>query len=112
MVAYHTLVPEFITTLGEDVGGDVRVLARWEFHATHGGWHVHTVCGDTDSLSVGIVKPLGTRRIPDDQSYHRHTSLLNNGYAMGDEIATAIACSLVRIARQTDMFVKDALPWV
>lgn len=76
LVAYHTLVPEFIATLAEEIGGDCRILARWEFHATHGGWHVHSVCGDTDSLSVGIVKPSGTKRIPAAKSYHRHKKCL------------------------------------
>src|SRR6478736_3401056 len=37
LVAYHTLVPEFIATVGEEVGGDCRVLVRWEFHGTHDG---------------------------------------------------------------------------
>lgn len=112
LVAYHTLVPEFIATLGEEVGGDFRILARWEFHAYHGGWHVHTVCGDTDNLSVGIVKPSGARRIPDARSYHRHMKMLNDGHAMSDAVATAIACSLVGIDLQPDIFVIDAMPWV
>jgi hypothetical protein len=112
LVAYHTLLPEFISTLGEEVGGDCRVLARWEFHATHGGWHVHSVCGDTDSLSVGIIKPLGMRRIPDGKSYHRHKKMLNDGHVMSDPVATAIACSLVSLAHQPDLFVKDAMLWI
>lgn len=111
LVAYHTMLPEFITTLGEEVGGDMRVLARWEFHGTHGGWHVHTVCGETDDLAVGIVKQLQTRRIPDATSYHRHMKMLNDGHVMGDAVATAIACSLVEVAQQPDMFVIDAMPW-
>ncbi|MER8487165.1 hypothetical protein NKI51_02285 [Mesorhizobium australicum] len=111
LVAYHALVPEFIVTLGEEVGGDCRVLARWEFHANHGGWHVHTVCGDTDSLSVGIVKPAGTRRIPESRSYHRHMKMLKDGHAMSEEVATAIACSLVGMEHQHDIFAKDAMPW-
>ncbi|NMG38982.1 hypothetical protein GRZ55_06990 [Chelativorans sp. ZYF759] len=112
MVAYHTLVPEFIVALGEDVSSDCRILARWEFHASHPGWHVHSVCGDTDGLSVGIVKPLGTKRIPAARSYHRHKKMLNDGHAMSDTVATAIACSLVGIPHQPDMFVMDAMPWV
>lgn len=111
LVGYHTQVPEFITTLGEDVGFDCRVLARWEFHGSHGGWHVHSTCGDTDGLSPGIVKPAGTMRIPDKASYHRHTKMLNDGYDMEDAIATAIACSLVGIPYNADLFVKNAVPW-
>lgn len=111
LVAYHTLAPEFIVSLGEDVGGDVRMLARWEFHGTHPGWHVHTVCDDVDKLPVGIVKPAGTRRIPRPASYHRHMELLNPGCAMGDEVATAIGCSLIGITRQHDMLIEDAMPW-
>lgn len=111
LIAHHTLLPEFIATLAEDVGGDCRVLARWEFHGSHGGWHVHSVCGDTDSLQCGLVKPTGTTRIPDKASYHRHTKLLNDGCDMEDAVATAIACSLVGIPHQPDMFVKNAVPW-
>lgn len=38
LVAYHTLVPEFIATVGEEVGGDCRVLAVGNFmgHMTAG----------------------------------------------------------------------------
>lgn len=112
LVAYHTLVPEFIAMLAEEVAGDCRILARWEFHGSHVGWHVHSICDDTDKLSVGITKPPGAKRIPTAKSYHRHKKMLNDGRAMDDEIATAIACSLAGIAHQPDMFVIDAMPWV
>ena len=112
LVAYHTLVPEFIVTLAEEIAGDCRVLARWEFHATHGGWHVHTVCGHTDSITAGIVKPAGTRRIPDIGSYHRHTKMLNHGHAMDDKVASVIACSLVGIVHQSDLLALEAVPWL
>lgn len=111
LAAYHTEVPEFVATLAQDVGSDCRILARWEFHGSHAGWHVHTCCEDADDILAGLVKPFGTRRIPDKASYHRHTNLLNDGYDMQDAVATAIACSFVGLPYQSDIFVKDALPW-
>ena len=112
LVAYHLLAPEFITTLAEEIAGDSRVLARWEFHGTHAGWHVHTVCGDTDGLSVGVIKPLGTKRIRDKACYHRHMKMLNDGHGMDDAIASAVACNLVRIGHQADILVRSAVPWL
>jgi hypothetical protein len=104
-------LPEFIVTLAEDIGTDCRVLARWEFHGSHGGCHVHSCCGNTDDISTGIIKPFGTKRIPDKASYHRHTKLLNDGYDMDDAVATAIAYSFVGLPSQSDIFVQNAVPW-
>ncbi|MBA3449323.1 MAG: hypothetical protein H0T56_17305 [Pseudaminobacter sp.] len=109
--SYHTLIPEFMCVLAEDIGSDCRVVARWEFHQSHDGWHVHVICGDIDSVTTGIVKPLGTKRIPADGTYHRHTELLNDGCDMEDKIATAIACDLCGIGQDRDLFVKGAVPW-
>ncbi|HTV70972.1 MAG TPA: hypothetical protein VMF90_20780 [Rhizobiaceae bacterium] len=111
LVAYHTLLPEFITVLAEDVMKDCKVLARWEFHGSHGGWHVHANCGDTDGLTKGVVKPAGVQRIPAKGSYHRHTKLLNDGHVMDDGVAHVIACGLVRIAHHVGIFDQDAVPW-
>lgn len=111
LASYHKLVPEFAAVLAEDVGADCRVLARWEYHATHDGWHIHSSCRDIDNDTPGIVKPSGTVRIPAAGTYHRHKNLLNDGYGMDDVVATAIAFELCNLPHGSDLFVKKAIPW-
>ncbi len=72
---------------------------------------MHASCGDVDNLTAGIVKPAGTLRVPEGTSYHRHTKMLNDGHVMSDALATAITCDLLAIVEQTDLFLKDAMPW-
>lgn len=111
LASYHSLIPEFVSVLAEEIDKNCRVLARWEFHQSHPGWHVHTVCGDIDNVSTGIVKPIGVERVPHSASHHRHKNLLNEGYVMEDKVATAIALDLCGLPQNLDFFVKSAVPW-
>lgn len=50
------------------------MLASYEYHSTHGGWHVHAGCGDTTLIPVGRYKGPWKRRIPIEVEKDRNTS--------------------------------------
>jgi len=49
--------------LGVVIKDDTVVLARIEYHATHGTWHVHTKCDDTNDLMPGITGGKSFRKL-------------------------------------------------
>lgn len=111
LTAYHMLVPEFSAVLAEDLSGDSRIVARLEFHGTHGGWHAHAKCGDVLSVPSGIVKPAGIVRLPKGGAFHRHCEMLRSGKAMSDVAAAAIVADFFRIPDEPDLFSVGDLPW-
>jgi hypothetical protein len=111
MAAYHTIVPEFMAALAEDLSTDSRILARLEFHQSHDGWHVHPFCGDSNLAAAGIVKPLGTLRLPKQGTYHRNCKMLAPGQKMTDVAAAAIVADFFRIPDTPDLFSAVSLPW-
>lgn len=111
MASYHKSAPEFCAILAEDLDKDSRIIARLEFHGTHDGWHIHPYCEDFDDVISGITKPMGTRRIPPERAYHRHTEMLVDGRTMSDEHAAAIVSSVFGLDDLTDLFSPDCLPW-
>jgi len=111
ITSYHLQAPEFAAVLGEEVGEDCRVIARYEFHGSHDGWHVHSYCGDFDKVPTGIVKPVGTIRIPPEGAFHRHCEMLNSGSSMNDHTAAAIAADIFGLGDTIDMFSMEGIPW-
>ena len=70
LMYYRLDLSKFSAMLGRDDAGDMCVLARYEFHADHGGWHVHTDCaGQQISGRTGGLKNC----IPDHNRYNRDT---------------------------------------
>jgi len=49
------------------------MLASYEFHGTHPGWHVHAGCGDTSVIPIGRYMGPWKLRIPRDWKESRQT---------------------------------------
>lgn len=74
MVYYREDLLNYCAILGMDAGPDItKVLARYEFHGSHHGWHVHTSCGDVDLIPEGKNSWPGMTRIPSGDGHHRQT---------------------------------------
>lgn len=69
LIAYRVDLSRYQCHLGRLVGGDMLTLARYEYHATEPGWHVHCVCDDSGRVP-GTMK-CDDRRFPHWDSYHR-----------------------------------------
>ncbi|QIG70446.1 hypothetical protein EVB88_062 [Rhizobium phage RHph_N28_2] len=110
LAAYHTLVPEYFAILAEDVGNDSRIVARWEFHQSHAGWHIHSCCSKLDDITVGVVHPLGVKRIPAAKNSHRRGLFVKAGFVIDDTMATAIACHRYKVPHTLDLLSNVGLP--
>lgn len=66
LIAVDFLKVDYYAHLGEIVGSDTKMLVSYEYHGSHGGWHVHAGCGDIDLIPVGRYKGPWKRNIPQD----------------------------------------------
>ncbi|MDY0065373.1 MAG: hypothetical protein RBS02_03270 [Steroidobacteraceae bacterium] len=73
VVAVNFAKCEYYAHLGKIVGSDTQMLVSYEYHATHGGWHVHAGCGDIDLIPVGRYKGPWKRSIPKNWADCRQT---------------------------------------
>lgn len=82
LIAFRVDLSRYQCHLGMDVGGDMVTLARYEFHATEPGWHMHCVCDDTGRVP-GTMK-CDDRRFPHWESFHREQvfGLMDEGVAL------------------------------
>ena len=63
LVSFRTDKEQFSAMLGMDDAGDMKIIARLEFHGTHGGWHIHHSTGEISAIPSGIrVGPWVRRR--------------------------------------------------
>jgi len=51
LVFYRLDISKFTVMLGREDGSDMCVLARYEFHADHPGWHFHTNCRSSAEIA-------------------------------------------------------------
>lgn len=49
------------------------VIASYEFHGTHPGWHLHAACGDLESIPLGSMRGHWQKRLPLPRKVHRRT---------------------------------------
>jgi len=56
LIHYSYMLGQYSAMLGAEANGDMRVLAMFELHATHGGWHMHTACGDPAGVPFGVKR--------------------------------------------------------
>lgn len=84
LIAVNFQKQQYYAYLGEVHGADTKLLMSYEYHSTHGGWHVHAGCGDTSLIPVGRYKGPWKRNIPKDWNNCRllHWNLSNKESAL------------------------------
>jgi hypothetical protein len=84
LVAYHFAKEQYRAVLAVERDRDMAVLAQYEFHGTHPGWHVLATCGDIASAYEGVMRYPGQRRLPKARSSHRRQDfgITNDNYAL------------------------------
>lgn len=56
--------------LGVMVGGMLRILCNYQYHAPEVGWHCHAACGEISAIPAGFMRGPWVRRIPKAKSTH------------------------------------------
>tara|TARA_B100000315_G_C14445585_1_gene526650 strand:+ start:56 stop:511 length:456 start_codon:yes stop_codon:yes gene_type:complete len=96
LIAYRTDKEQYRAVLAIDHGRDMAVLAQYEFHGTHPGWHVLATCDDVESAPTGMMRHPWQRRIPKARGDHRKTAFR----VANDDHALAVASDAFRLHRQ------------
>jgi hypothetical protein len=93
LLAFSIAKEQYRATLALEGERDMSVLASYEFHGTHPGWHLAVTCEDIFSVPQGVMIGPWQRRLPRARSFHRHTKF----HATSDETALTIAADFFRL---------------
>jgi hypothetical protein len=72
LLAFSLEKQQYRATLALDLDRDMSVVASYEFHGTHPGWHVAAACGDIENIPLGVMVGPWQRRIPNARHVHRN----------------------------------------
>jgi hypothetical protein len=72
LLAFSLEKQQYRATLALDLDRDMSVIASYEFHGTHPGWHVTAACGDITAVPLGIMVGPWQRRMPKARGVHRN----------------------------------------
>ena len=74
LTAFEPSTEQFLSILTYRRGAVHVVVARLEYHGYEPGLHCHAACEPLSTVTGGVVKPYGTRRLPAHGSPHRRAS--------------------------------------
>ena len=64
LIAYRLDKEQYRAVLAQDHGRDMTVVAQYEFHGTHPGWHLLATCEGIETAPVGVMRHPWQRRFP------------------------------------------------
>ena len=71
LIAYHPDKEQYRAILAMSDDNDSAVLAQYEFHGTHPGWHVLVACDDVADAPRGAMRNPWQIRFPKGKEFHR-----------------------------------------
>ena len=96
LIAYNAAKEQFRATLAVENDRDMSVIASYEFHGTHPGWHLHASCGDVATIPSGSLRGSWQRRLPKPRMSHRR---IDYGIS-GDDVALNVAAKFFLLHKQ------------
>jgi len=96
LIAYNASKEQFRATLAVEHDRDMSVIASYEFHGTHPGWHMHSACGDIDKIPEGSLRGVWQKRLPPPRQKHRR---VNFGIST-DDSALDVAARFFRLHKK------------
>lgn len=87
LINYSHMLSQYQAMLGVDVGGDTKVLAALEHHATHKAWHVHTCCQPIKDVPAGIKRGPWVKSLNGSGGKHRITVPATDDVAFGRAVS-------------------------
>jgi hypothetical protein len=79
---------------------DLSVLASFEYHGTHPGWHLLATCDDIKSVPPGIMIGPWQRRLPKARAKHRSVDFR----VRDDDTALDVAARFFRLHKAEENF--------
>ena len=93
LIAYNAAKEQYVAVLAEERERDNAVIASYEFHGTHAGWHLLSACGPVEACPEGVMRGPWQKRFPPARDFHRRTH-----YGVSsDEAAVAVAARFFRL---------------
>ncbi|WP_198374915.1 hypothetical protein [Neoroseomonas rubea] len=92
LINYSAPLGQYQAILGLTDGGDTRVVASFEKHPDHKGWHVHATCGPLSDVPAGIHRGPWVRNLNRAQRASQPDPA-----TMSDEAAFAVARRFFRL---------------
>jgi len=93
LVAFSLAKQEYRATLALEGDGDMSVLASYEFHGSHPGWHVLVACDDVAAIPQGVMIGPWQRRLPKARTRHRRIEF----GVQNDDTALEVAAGFFRL---------------
>jgi len=93
LLAFNRTKEQYRATLALEGDRDMSVLASYEFHGTHPGWHVLATCDDIATVPQGMMIGPWQRRMPRARMRHRRSEFS----VPDDEAAIALAAGFFRL---------------
>lgn len=71
LIVFNPDKEQYRATLALERGRDMSILASYEFHGTHPGWHMSATCGNVNDVPRGMMRGPWQRRFPKARAFHR-----------------------------------------
>lgn len=98
LLAYSLEKQQYRATLALEGDRDMSVLAPYEFHGTHPGWHLLAACDDITTVPQGVMIGPWQRRLPMARTRHRIVDFR----VRDDDTALDIAAQFFRLHKAED----------
>jgi hypothetical protein len=73
LTGFNRNIEEFASWLAQEAEHNPVLLARYEFHGSHPGWHCHAPCDDIGPGDAGALRTRDLLRFPRGGGFHRCT---------------------------------------
>lgn len=93
LLAFSLAKEQYRAILAIEWDRDLTVLASYEFHGTHPGWHLHAACDDVAQVPRGVLIGPWQRRIPRARTKHRSVEF----QVRDDDTALEVAARFFRL---------------
>jgi hypothetical protein len=98
LLAYRLEKQQYRATLALEGDRDMSILASYEFHGTHPGWHLLAACDDITTVPQGVMIGPWQRRLPKARTRHRIVDFR----VRDDDTALDIAAQFFRLHKAED----------
>ena len=99
LLAFSLLKEQYRATLALEGDRDLTVLASYEFHGTHPGWHLLATCDDIKDVRPGVMIGPWQRRFPRARVRHRSVEF----GIKDDDTALNVAAKFFRLHKAKDL---------